>query len=211
MERMRRWISGLVIASIGLAGCTDDDGTERVSASTSTSSTTPATSSPPTATTVQTSGSCVAPAAERPRTPELDTTVKVFLFCNGGVMPVDLHPVDRVVPNDGAPLRAAIGQLLVGVTPAEANAGLQSAFSAYTAGALRGVTVRSGVATLDLTAGFESTNNFSTTNLSGVVLSQIEATVFQFPDITSLEFEIEGERWCGWEAGDCGPKPPIER
>lgn len=151
------------------------------------------------------------PAAERPRTAELDTTVKVFLFCNGGVMPVDLHPVERVVPNDGAPLRAAMTQLLLGVTPAEASAGLQSAFSAYTAGTLRGVTVRSGVATLDLTEGFESTNNFSTTNLSGVVLSQIRATVFQFPEITSVEFAIEGKRWCGWEAGDCDQAPLLKR
>ncbi|MGH9021860.1 MAG: GerMN domain-containing protein [Acidimicrobiia bacterium] len=125
--------------------------------------------------------------------------MKVFMFYNGGVMPVDLHPIDRVVPNDGAPLRSAMTQLLLGVTPEEASAGLQSAFSAYTAGTLRGVTVRSGVATLDLTAGFESTNNFSTSNLSGVVLSQIEATVFQFPEITGIDFAIEGERWCLWE------------
>ncbi|MGH9012068.1 MAG: GerMN domain-containing protein, partial [Acidimicrobiia bacterium] len=95
-----------------------------------------------------------------------DTTVKVFLYCNssGGVMPVQLRPADRVVPDDGEPLRAALTQLLLGVTPAEEDAGLGSAFSSSTAGGLRGVTVRSGIARLDLTAGFESTNNFSTTN-----------------------------------------------
>jgi spore germination protein GerM len=139
--------------------------------------------------------------------------VKVFLFCNdeGGVMPVDLHPVDRVVPNDGEPLRAALTQLLLGVTPAEAQAGLGSAFSSFTAGGLRGVTVRSGIARLDLTTGFETTNNFSTTNMSGVVLSQIEATVFQFPNIQGIEFTIEGQRWCGWEAGDCGRESLLKR
>ena len=132
--------------------------------------------------------------------------VKVFLFCNGGSAPVDLRPVDRVVPNDGAPLRAALNQLLMGETPDEASAGMQSAFSQYTVGTLRGVTTKSGVATLDFTAGFESTNNFSTTNLAAVVFSQIEATVFQFPEITAIEFMIEGKRWCGWEAGDdCEP------
>jgi spore germination protein GerM len=203
-----RWlVLGLLIAS-GVAACTDDGGPERAALQTSSTTSPSAATSSSTATT--TAGSCVAPTAE-PRTPELDTTVKVFLFCNGGVMPVDLRPVDRVVPNDRARLRAAITQLLLGVTPAEAKAGLQSAFSAYTAGTLRDVTVRSGVATLDLTAGFERTNNFSTTNLSGVVLSQIEAAVFQFPEITSIEFEIEGKRWCGWEAGDCDPEPLMKR
>jgi spore germination protein GerM len=137
----------------------------------------------------------------------------VFLFCKstGGVMPVELHSADRIVPDDGAPLRAALTQLLLGVTPAEDEAGLASAFTSFTADGLRGVTVKSGIARLDLSAGFESTTNFSTTNLAGVVLSQIEATVFQFPDIQGIDFAIEGQRWCGWEVGDCGPGPVLER
>jgi spore germination protein GerM len=94
-------------------------------------------------------------------------------------------------------------QLLLGLTPEEASAGMQSAFSAYTAGTIRGVVVENGVATLDLTKGFELTNNFSTTNLSGIVLGQISATVLQFPEITKVEHTIEGKRWCGWESGDC--------
>lgn len=208
---MRSWVAALLVASIGAVGCTED-GTEGASPRTSTTtSLAGTTSSATTTTTAQTPGACAAPPAERPRTPELDATVKVFLFCNGGVMPVALHAVERLVPNDGAPLQAAITQLLLGVTPEEADVGLQSAFSAYTAGTLRGATVRSGVATLDLSAGFESTNNFSTTNLSGVVLSQIEATVFQFPEITSIAFEIDGKKWCGWEAGDCDSGLVIKR
>ena len=154
----------------------------------------------------------MAPTPE-PGRPRLDTTVKVFLYCksNGGVMPVELRPADRVVPDDGEPLRAALTQLLLGVTPAEDDAGLGSAFSSSTAGGLRGVTVHSGTARLDLTAGFEATTNFSTTNLAGVVFSQIEATVFQFPDIHGIEFAIDGKRWCGWEVGDCGPGPILKR
>lgn len=69
------------------------------------------------------------------------------------------------------------------------------------------MTVENGVATLDLSASFESTNNFSTTNLGGIVMTQIMATVFQYPDITGIEFEIDGERWCGWETVPCEEVP----
>lgn len=72
---------------------------------------------------------------------------------------------------------------------------MNSAFSSYTAGTLREVTLESGVATLDLTSGFAATNNFSTSNMSVVVLNQLQETVFQFPEIDAIEIEIGGERW----------------
>jgi hypothetical protein len=185
-----------VLALVGLAACTD---TRRPDP-------------PPGLTGPTTEQQCRPPTVGGGR-PGLDSTVKVFLYCDahGGVMPVKLHVVDRIVPDDGQPLRAAVTQLLLGVTPSEAEAGLGSAFSSFTAGGLRDATVRSGTATLDLTDGFESTNNFSTTNMSGVVLSQIKATVFQFPSVHGIQLLIKGERWCGWEAGHCGPGPLLKR
>lgn len=124
-------------------------------------------------------------------------------------MPIEVQFLDRVVPDDGAALRAALTQLLLGVTPAEWNAGFRSAFSSQTAGQLRSVAIRDGVAVLDLTAGFVATNNFSTSNLGGVVMSQIEATVFQFPEVMGIEFRVEGERWCGWETTCQGAPSPL--
>lgn len=50
-------------------------------------------------------------------------------------------------------------------------------------------------------------NNFGTTTRGGMVISQLKATVFQFPDISGLEMEIEGERWCGWEGPPCTEVP----
>ena len=199
----------LLIAWFGVVACTGN-AQNRASPGTS-GPANPASTAPPTAAATP-PAPCAAPTPEQGR-PGLDTTVKVFMFCksNGGVMPVELHAADRVVPNDGAPLRAALTQLLLGVTPAEDTAGLASAFDSFTAGGLRGITVKAGIARLDLTAGFEATANFSTTNLAGVVLSQIEATVFQFPDINGIDFAIEGQRWCGWEVGDCGPDPVVKR
>ncbi len=204
MIALRRLAAAGVAAAI-LASCTGDD------SATSTSATERADSSTSALPTSSTTASCEAPGPELVR-PEFDRIVTVFLFCGRGVYPVDLVAVDRVVPDDGAPLRAAINQLLIGEAPAEAAAGLSSAFSSFTASQVRGATIENGIATLDFTSGFETTNNFGTTNLSSVVYSQLDATVFQFDEITGLEFEVEGQRWCGWEnICDDEPVPLRER
>lgn len=135
---------------------------------------------------------CAAPTTS-PR-PELDQVVTVFAYCRN-----ELLPLTRVIPKDQAPLRATVTQLLLGVTPPEAAAGFGSSFSSFNAGALLSATIENGVATLDLTSGFENTSNFSTTGGSTGVLAQLKATVFQFAEITTLELEIDGEPWCGWE------------
>ena len=114
-----------------------------------------------------------------------------------------------MVPADGAPLSAALTQLLIGVTPDEAAVGMTSAFSAYTAGTLRDVVIESGVATLDFAAGFAAAPNLSTSSASEVVVRQIEATVFQFPEVIGIEFAIEGERWCLWENTCEGAPTPL--
>ena len=103
------------------------------------------------------------------------------------------------MPKDGAPLRAAMTQLLLGVTPDESAAGLQSAFSTYTAGQIRTATIDNRIATVEFTTQFEWTPNFSAAAANSFVMGQIEATVFQFPDVDGLKFKIDGTRWCGWE------------
>lgn len=90
-------------------------------------------------------------------------------------------------------------QLLLGVTPQESAAGLQSAFSTYTAGQVQGAKIDNRIATVEFTSQFERTPNFSATAANSVVMGQIRATVFQFPDVDGLEFKIDGTRWCGWE------------
>lgn len=199
--------SGFVLAAVlalfGLGGCTtgspSDGGQAEGTATTTFGESTSTDPSAATTTSTIPGTRCGSPEPGLQR-PEVDEVVTVFVFCGPGVVPVDLHAANRVVPADGAPLRAAVTQLLLGVTPAEAAEGLRSAFSSYTAGTLVGVNLEAGVATLNFTSGFVETNNFGTTNLTGIVLSQIDATVFQFPEVQGIEFEVEGERWCGWEA-----------
>lgn len=159
---------------------------------------------------------CVPPPPGGRGRPGLERTITVFLFCGSDGLeftPDLLRPVERVVPEDGAPLRAAVTQLLVGVTPKEAAAGLSSSFSTYTVGQLRSATIENRIATLDLTGGFRDTNNYSASTASMFVMGQITATVFHFPEIDGLEFKIDGERWCGWENPCQGgvPVPLVTR
>ena len=157
---------------------------------------------------------CAAAPGTAPPRPKLDRTITIFLFCgpsSDSFSRALVRPVDRLVPDDGAPLRAALTQLLLGVSPDESAAGFRSSFSSYTAGQLRGATVERGIATLDLTSGFESTNNYSTSVLSAFVMGQIESTVFNFPEVQGIEFKIDGQRWCGWE-NVCDREPvPFRR
>ena len=79
-----------------------------------------------------------------------------------------------------------------------------------TANRLISETVENG--TVDLTTTFVQTNNFSTSNLSALVLGQIEATVFQFSEVSGIDFSVDGTRWCGWEAScDDAPTPLVSR
>jgi hypothetical protein len=120
----------------------------------------------------------------------------------------------RVVPADADQLTAIVEQLFLGVTSEEAEAGLQSGFSPYTAGQFDDVRVGvDGVVVVDLGPGFVTATNFSTSFMSGQVLDQIAASMFAVADVTGVEFTFEGRRWCGWEAGPCQsmPQPLIAR
>lgn len=129
-----------------------------------------------------------------------ERVVRIALECGDGAFPFDLELVERVVPDADDPLEAAVAQLLSGATPEEIDAGYSSAFSSETDGHLRSIRIdANGIAIIDLTRDFVQTNNFSTSNLSRLVLSQIEATVFERPDVDGLDLQVEGERWCGWE------------
>lgn len=120
-----RYWSAFALLSTSCTGGSDDD----ASSDTSRSASVPSTSSA--------AITCRPPAPEIPHEPPRARAVTVFLFCGPGLAPVDLRPVERMVPDDGVPLRAALTQLLLGVTPEESSVGLSSAFSSYTAGQLR--------------------------------------------------------------------------
>lgn len=97
-------------------------------------------------------------------------------------------------------LRHALEQLLRGPT-AQAQAGDHySWFSARTADALRSVTVDStGRATVDFHDLRPLIPNASSSAGSALLLDELDSTVFQFPDIRSVEYRMDGSCELFWE------------
>lgn len=144
--------------------------------------------------------------------PEPDQmVVRVFYTCEDDLdgEPVQLH---RIVPRASGVLRASLEQLLAGPTDGERAAGFTSWFSASTAGALVDVTISGGDATVDLTDLRSVIPNASASAGSQLLLSQLDATVFQHPTVRSVIYRIEGdcEAFTEWlQLGGCEPRRPA--
>lgn len=205
MRVHRAWLA-LAALAVWTAACSGNDETADTTTTESTTTTqaTTTTAAPTTTTVVD-----CEPPVRAAFDPETQQVVEVALICSDGAAYFDLRAVPRVVPADGRPLTAAVTQLLSGTTAEEAESGFESQFSSATAGTLQSAAIDDGVAILALTAGFAGTPNFSASSASQRVMSQIEATVFRFPNITGLDFRIEGERWCWWENTCDGTPYPL--
>ena len=127
-------------------------------------------------------------AMTRPTAPAGQMVVTVFYSCGIDAAPV---PTYRLVPTSTAVMRTTLDQLLAGPTAPEVTAGLTSWFSSATAGDVRGVTLSSGEAIVDFADLRLVIPNASTSAGSHLLLSQLDATVFQFPAVTSVLYRID--------------------
>lgn len=135
---------------------------------------------------------CEAPAAE-PEPGRGDQIVHVYLLCDrpGDVRAVQAIP--RVVPSEREPLEAALVELFAGPTVAERRAGLGSWFWYRTAPLLHSAELSpDGLAVVDMGNIFLYMNGASTSAGGSALLSQLNHTVFQFPDVTAVEYRIDG-------------------
>lgn len=149
----------------------------------------------------------------RPARPPLaadEMEVTLYFGCDragtGEAQPI---PVHRAVPRSEGVLRASLGALLEGPTAEEVDAGISSWFSPATAGLLRNVTLSEGHAVVDLGDLRSVIPNASTSAGSALLLSQLDATVFQFPTVESVEYRLEGscEAFTEWlQTGGCEPR-----
>jgi len=125
-------------------------------------------------------------------TPSASTTdtmlVRAYFVLGGAPGSVGLVAVLREVPKSAATATAAISALLAGPTGAEA--GDRQITSAVPDGSrLLGLTIKNGVATIDLSSEFESGGgSASTLNRLG----QVVYTLTQFSTVRSVVFQIEG-------------------
>ena len=142
----------------------------------------------PTPTLVPTSA-CPNYAMARPTPPAGEMVVTVFYSCGVDAAPV---PTYRLYPRTTALLLTTLDQLLAGPSTTERAAGLSSWFSASTASYVRRVTLDAGRATVDFGDLRSVIPNASTSAGSHLLLSQLDATVFQFPTVTSVIYRIDG-------------------
>lgn len=130
-------------------------------------------------------GSTVSPVAS----PAATTIVRAYFVLGGEPGSEGLVPVLRTIPKTTAVAAAAMDAVLAG--PATAEAGDRTITSAIPAGSrLLGVTIKNGVATVDLSTEFDSGGGTASMQYR---LAQVVYTLTQFSTVKSVVFQIEGE------------------
>ena len=115
------------------------------------------------------------------------TIVRAYFVFNGELGVEGLVPVLRVIPKTTAVAAAAMNVVLSGPTDDEAGA-MSSAIPAGSR--LLGVTIKNGVATVDLSTEFDSGGGTASMQYR---LAQVVYTLTQFTTVRSVVFQIEGQ------------------
>jgi hypothetical protein len=121
------------------------------------------------------------------------TTVSVFF---GGGSGNPLVSFSRQVPKTTSVLRAAVGQELGGPTGSESATSL---FSAATAAVPFDVNLSNGAAVVDFDPSLATIiPGASASAASAELIAELDATVFQFPSVTSVEYRLGGSCAAFW-------------
>ena len=116
------------------------------------------------------------------------TIVRAYFLLAGPVGSAGPVPVLREIPATKGTATAAMTALLAGPNGAEQSASISTTIPAGTQ--LLDLTVKSGVATVDLSREFESGGGSA--SVLGR-LAQVVYTLTQFPTVKSVVFEVEGQ------------------
>lgn len=141
--------------------------------------------------------------------------VNTYAFCDADedwdALP---RPVPRQIPETRNPLEATLTNLLKGPTDAEQKNGFGTWFSAATEGMLRSARIYpEGRAVVDFADFSRIIPNASTSAGSRGLMLVLNHTVFQFPEVTSVEYHFNGDcqAFGDWlQVGNClvVPRPP---
>lgn len=150
-----------------------------------------------------------------PKPGDGEMLVKAYFSCDAEENPPEepLRVVYRVRQQSPAVLQAALEVLLAGPSPAERDAGLGSWFSAKTATMLRSVKIEGGHAIVDFDDLRPVIPNASSSAGSRRLLAQLDATVFQFRSVESVEYRLEGDceafnEWLQYGGCESRTRPP---
>lgn len=145
----------------------------------------------------------------RPKPAAGEMEVKAYFNCDLADDPIAPFPVYRIVPESPRVLESTLEVLLAGPDTAERAAGVDSWFSSETAALLRSVTIVDGHAVIDFGDLPAVIPNASTSAGSALLLSQLDATVFQFRSVETVEYRLDGncEAFNEWlQYGGCDPR-----
>jgi len=121
--------------------------------------------------------------------PSKTMIVRAYFVLGGEPGSIGLVPVLRVVPESAAVATVAMNELFAG--PTNTEAGDRTITSAIPDGTkLLGITIKNGVATVDLSTEFDSGGGTASMQYR---LAQVVYTLTQFSTVKSVVFQIEGE------------------
>ena len=119
-------------------------------------------------------------------------------------------PVKRVVPKTVAPARAAIDELIAGPRPEDGEVGRTVPATSL----VKGLTIRDGVAKLDLSPEFARDHPGGTTG-GAITVQSIIYTLTEFPTVQSVQVLVNGEPWSDghfiWTEPWLRPTAQVER
>jgi germination protein M len=144
-------------------------------------------SAPPSQSPSSIPGLTAKPTATPTRTPADTIVIRAYFVLDGDVGVEGLVPTLREVPETRAVARAAMDALLRGEVLADYDR-LATAIPAGTR--LLGLTIRDGIATVDLSREFESGGGSASALRR---LGQVVYTLTQFPSVRAVLFQVDGK------------------
>lgn len=140
--------------------------------------------------------------------PDGTTTIRAYFFLGSFVDNEGLAPVLRVIPKTQSVGAAAMNALLAG--PSEPELAARPAMYTVIPEGTRflGLRVVSGIATVNLSAEFESGGGSA--SVLGR-LAQVVYTLTQFPTITGVKFELDGEPVTVFSGEGVALDSPVDR
>jgi hypothetical protein len=128
------------------------------------------------------------PGSSPSTAPTFKSVVRAYFWLGGPEGSAGLVAVLREVPATTAVARAAMNALLTG--PAAAESGREISTAIPAGSQLLGLSIKDGIATVDLSSEFESGGGSASVLTR---LGQVVYTLTQFPSVKSVVFQIEGE------------------
>jgi hypothetical protein len=120
------------------------------------------------------------------------STVDLYYGTGDGTDCTQVSAFPRDATGVTAPIRHALDLLVVGPTAPEESQGASSWFSEQTTDSVRSVNLSNGLLTVDFADIRTIIPGASTSCGSAALLSQLSSTVFQFPSVQRVRYEIEG-------------------